>query len=160
MKEQIKIRRAEEKDLRKVMDLLSQVLEIHAKIRPDIFVSGTTKYTDTELLQMFKDDTKPVYVAVDENDLVVGYAFCELKQQPFSNNMIPFSVLFVDDLCVDQNIRGLHIGQTLFEHVKKEAVRLGCYEVTLNVWEGNDPAKAFYEKMGMRPKETQMEYIV
>lgn len=160
MKEQIKIRRAEEKDLGKVMDLLSQVLEIHAKIRPDIFVSGTTKYTDMELLQMFKDDTKPVYVAVDEKDLVVGYAFCELKQQPFSNNMIPFSVLFVDDLCVDQNIRGMHIGQTLFEYVKKEAVRLGCYEVTLNVWEGNDSAKAFYEKMGMRPKETQMEYIV
>lgn len=159
-KTQIKIRRAEEKDLRKVMDLLSQVLEIHAKIRPDIFVSGTTKYTDAELLQMFKDDSKPVYVAVDENDLVVGYAFCELKQQPFSNNMVPFSVLFVDDLCVDQNIRGLHIGQTLFEYVKKEAVKLGCYEVTLNVWEGNDPAKAFYEKMGMRPKETQMEYLL
>lgn len=159
-KTQIKIRRAEERDLKRVMDLLSQVLEIHAKIRPDIFVSGTTKYTDVELLQMFKDDNRPVYVAVDENDLVVGYAFCELKQQPFSNNMVPFSVLFIDDLCVDQNIRGLHIGQTLFEYVKKEAVRLGCYEVTLNVWEGNDPAKAFYEKMGMKPKETQMEYIL
>ena len=46
------------------------------------------------------------------------------------------------------------------EAVKKEAVRLGCYEVTLNVWEGNDSAKAFYEKMGLKPKETQMEYII
>lgn len=160
MDKQIKIRRAVEKDIKKVMDLLSQVLEIHAKIRPDIFVSGTTKYTNTELLQIFKDDNKPIYVAVDANDNVVGYAFCELKQQPFSNNMIPFSVLFIDDLCVDTNIRGMHIGQRLFEYVKKEAVRLGCYEVTLNVWEGNNSAKAFYEKMGMTPKETQMEYIL
>lgn len=160
MDKQIKIRRAVEKDIKKVMDLLSQVLEIHAKIRPDIFVSGTTKYTNTELLQIFKDDNKPIYVAVDANDNVVGYAFCELKQQPFSNNMIPFSVLFIDDLCVDTNIRGMHIGQMLFEYVKKEAVRLGCYEVTLNVWEGNNSAKAFYEKMGMTPKETQMEYIL
>ena len=110
MEKQIEIRRAEEKDIKKVMDLLSQVLEIHAKIRPDVFVSGTTKYTDAELLQMFEDDQNPVYVAVDEKDQVVGYAF--------------------------------------------------CYEVTLNVWEGNDSAKAFYEKMGLKPKETQMEYII
>ena len=148
MEKQIEIRRAEEKDIKKVMDLLSQVLEIHAKIRPDVFVSGTTKYTDAELLQMFEDDQNPVYVAVDEKDQVVGYAFCK------------FTSLFIDDLCVDTTIRGKHIGQKLFEHVKKEAVRLGCYEVTLNVWEGNDSAKAFYEKMGLKPKETQMEYII
>lgn len=157
---QIKIRRAAEKDIKRVRKLLSQVLEIHAKIRPDIFVSGTTKYTDAELSQMFRDDKKPVYVAVDEKDKVVGYAFCVIRQQPFSNNMIPFSALFIDDLCVDADIRGKHIGQMLFEYVKEEAVRLGCYEVTLNVWEGNDSAKAFYEKMGMKPKETQMEYIL
>ena len=83
MEKQIEIRRDEEKDIKKVMDLLSQVLEIHAKIRPDVFVSGTTKYTDAELLQMFEDDQNPVYVAVDEKDQVVGYAFCKLIQQPF-----------------------------------------------------------------------------
>lgn len=160
MDEQIKIRRAAEKDIKKVNDLLSQVLEIHAGIRPDIFISGTTKYTNAELLQIFHDDSRPVYVAVDADDEVMGYAFCVLKQQPFSNNMVPFTTLFIDDLCVDQNIRGMHIGQKLFEHVKQEAVRLGCREVTLNVWEGNDTARAFYEKMGMKPKETQMEYIV
>lgn len=74
--------------------------------------------------------------------------------------MVQFTSLFIDDLCVDTTIRGKHIGQKLFEHAKKEAMRLGCYEVTLNVWEGNDSAKAFYEKMGLKPKETQMEYII
>ena len=121
---------------------------------------GTTKYTDAELLQMFEDDQNPVYVAVDEKDQVVGYAFCKLRQQPFSNNMVQFTSLFIDDLCVDTTIRGKHIGQKLFEHVKKEARKMHCYEVTLNVWEGNDSAKAFYEKMGLKPKETQMEYII
>ena len=32
--------------------------------------------------------------------------------------------------------------------------------MTLNVWEGNDAARAFYDKMGMRPKETQLELIL
>ena len=69
-------------------------------------------------------------------------------------------VLFIDDLCVDQQARGQHIGERLFEHVKNEAKQKGCYEVTLNVWTGNISAEKFYEKMGMKTKEKQMEYIL
>lgn len=46
------IRRAEEKDIPRIIELLKQVLQIHADIRPDIFISGTTKYTTDELVKM------------------------------------------------------------------------------------------------------------
>ena len=156
----MKIRRAEKKDIPQIMELLGQVLQIHADIRPDIFIPGTTKYTNAQLEEMLKDETKPIYVAVDEEDLCLGYAFCQLKEQPFSNNMVQFKSLFIDDLCVDQKTRGQHVGEKLFEHVKSEAKRLGCYEVTLNVWAGNTSAEKFYEKMGLKTKERQMEYIL
>ena len=156
----MEIRRAEEKDIKKIKELLSQVLEIHANLRPDIFIPGTTKYTDEELKVKIGDDQKPVYVAADENDEVLGYAFCKIQEPICSNNMIPFRILYVDDLCVDSTIRGKHIGRQLFEFVKQEAKRLECYEVTLNVWEGNVSAKHFYEKMGMKPKKTHMELIL
>ena len=39
------IRRAKEKDIERLMELLGQILQIHADIRPDIFIPGTTKYT-------------------------------------------------------------------------------------------------------------------
>lgn len=47
----MQIRRAQVKDIPAIMKLLSQVLEIHASIRPDIFIPGTTKYTVEELTQ-------------------------------------------------------------------------------------------------------------
>lgn len=156
----MKIRKAEERDIPQIMELLGQVLQIHADIRPDIFIPNTTKYTNAELIDMLKEETKPIYVAVDENDRCLGYAFCQLKKQPFSNNMVQFTSLFIDDLCVDKNTRGQHVGRTLFEYVKSEAKKLGCYEVTLNVWEGNTSAEKFYEKMGMKTKKRQMEYIL
>ena len=156
----MKIRKAEERDIPQIMELLGQVLQIHADIRPDIFIPKTPKYTNAELIDMLKEETKPIYVAVDENDRCLGYAFCQLKKQPFSNNMVQFTSLFIDDLCVDKNTRGQHVGRTLFEYVKSEAKKLGCYEVTLNVWEGNTSAEKFYEKMGMKTKERQMEYIL
>jgi len=154
------IRRASEKDIERVIDMLSQVLEIHAKIRPDIFISGTTKYTEEELKGIFSDDATPVYVAADENDTAVGYAFCRIKDQSSKNNMVPFKSVFIDDLCVDEKMRGRRIGEKLFRFVVNEAKKIGCYEVMLTVWEGNDAAAAFYEKMGMKPKETLLEYII
>ena len=155
----IVIRRAEEKDSEKVLALLSQVLELHARLRPDIFISGSTKYTHAELTEIFGDDSRPVFVAEDGGE-VVGYAFCVMKRQPFTTNMKDFSTLYIDDLCVDENCRGKRVGTLLFEYVMNYAREQGCYDVTLNVWEGNDSARAFYEKMGMFVKETQMEILV
>ena len=154
------IRKAEEKDIPRIIELWGQVLQIHADIRPDIFIPGTTKYTVDELTELLKNEKSPIYIAANEADICVGYAFCQLREQPFSNNMVPFKSLFIDDLCVDQQARGQHIGERLFEHVKNEAKQKGCYEVTLNVWIGNISAEKFYEKMGMKTKEKQMEYIL
>lgn len=156
----MQIRRAAEKDIDRINELLGQVLEIHAGIRPDIFIPGTTKYTNAELADMTKDDNKPIYVAVDDEDYVMGYAFCQIRKQPFSNNMIQFDTMFIDDLCVDAELRGRHVGEALFVFVKEEAKRRNCYDVTLNVWEGNNSARHFYDKMGLKVKESQLEIIL
>ena len=154
------IRRATDDDINGVLALLSQVLEVHAEIRPDLFISGTTKYSHEELSEMFRDDTRPVYVAADDDDSVLGYVFCQIQEPPFASTMIPRKILYIDDLCVDENARGKHVGSRLFDFVKEEAARLGCYEITLNVWEGNDRAISFYRALGMKPKETMMEFIL
>ena len=154
------IRKAQEKDIPRIIELLGQILQIHAEIRPDIFIPDTTKYTEQELAALLKDEKKPIYVAVNEEDVCMGYAFCQVKEQPFSNNMVQFQSLFIDDLCVDRFARGQHIGESLIDYVKQEAKRMGCYEVTLNVWAGNISAEKFYEKMGMKTKERQLEYIL
>lgn len=156
----MKIRRAEEKDMDRMIELLQQVLEIHAAIRPDVFVSGTTKYGRDELRDLLQDEKRPIYVAADDTDTLMGYAFCQWREQPKQDNVVPYSFLYIDDLCVDEAFRGQHVGEQLFEHVKEEAKRLGCYEVALNVWTGNDAALHFYEKMGMQTRSRTMEYIL
>ena len=154
------IRRAQDKDMDRINDLLSQVLEIHAKIRPDIFIPGTRKYTSDELKEIIHDDNTPIYVYTDENDVLLRYAFCIIKQPAFSTNMKPNITLFIDDLCVDEHARGQSVGRKLFEYVKQQAQLLGCHNITLNVWEGNDSARRFYERCGFGIQETVMEIIL
>ena len=81
------IRKAEEKDIPRIIELLGQVLQIHANIRPDIFIPGTTKYTVSELTKLLEKEENPIYVAVNEEDVCVGYAFCQLQEQPFSDTL-------------------------------------------------------------------------
>ena len=109
----ISIRRAGINDTEAVMKLLSEVLELHAALRPDIFISGSTKYTAKELGTIFEDDGRPVFVAEDENGDILGYVFCVMQRQPFSTNMKDFTTLYIDDLCVDENSRGQHVGLSL-----------------------------------------------
>ncbi|MCR4879848.1 MAG: GNAT family N-acetyltransferase [Bacilli bacterium] len=150
------IRRALNKDIPQILELLSSVLELHAKIRPDVFISGTTKFSNEELQVMVKDDHNPIYVGVD-GDRVLGYIFCEIKEPNGAINMKQVRSLYIEDLCVNENGRGQHVGTTLFNFVKEEAKKLKCYDIKLNVWAGNDAAIKFYEKMGLKVRSSIME---
>lgn len=154
------IRRGEERDLIGINRLLSQVLAVHNAGRPDLFKSGTKKYTDEELVAILHDDGKPVFVAADEGENVLGYAFCVFQQHPDDNILTDIRTLYIDDLCVDEALRGQHIGRSLYEHVLDFARREGCYNLTLNVWECNQSAKRFYESCGLVPQKTGMEKIL
>ena len=153
------IRRAEEKDVDSCIKLLKQVCSVHAKIRPDLFKDGMTKYSSNELIEIFKNDDRPVFVYECDNK-VLGYIFCEII---VTNGIVhPRSIktLYIDDLCVDENSRGRHIGKKLYEYVLEYAKSIYCYNVTLNVWEGNDNAKKFYEACGMSVQKTYLEKIL
>ena len=154
------IRRAKDSDLSRILALLQQVLTVHADGRPDIFIPGTTKYTDAELLALFRDDSRPIFVSTDESDTVLGYAFCVFEETRGVNNMHDMRTLYIDDICVDESCRGQHIATGLYEYVRRFAREQGCYHITLNVWKCNPTAQKFYEAMGMQPLKTVMEEIL
>ena len=154
------IRRADQRDLSGVDDLLLQVLTVHHNGRPDLFKAGCRKYTDDELLEIFSDDKRPVFVAVDEDENVMGYAFCIFKQEIGHNVLTDVKTLYIDDLCVDEKIRGRHIGRSLYDYVVEFARQSGCYNVTLNVWSCNERAMGFYESCGLKPQKIGMETIL
>ncbi|MBQ8400205.1 MAG: GNAT family N-acetyltransferase [Clostridia bacterium] len=154
------IRRAHAGDLPALDRLLGQVLMVHHNGRPDLFKAGTKKYTDEELLDLLKDDTKPIFVAVDGEDQVLGYAFCVFIQHLHNNILTDIKTLYIDDLCVDEEKRGMHIGRALYEYVVSFAKESGCYNLTLNVWSCNSSAMKFYEKCGLLPQKVGMELIL
>lgn len=154
------IRRAKNTDMPGINKLLEQVLMVHHNGRPDLFKSGAKKYTDEELAEIIVDDSKPIFVAVDEAGTVLGYAFCIFQQHINNNILTDVKTLYIDDLCVDEELRGQHIGKQLYEYVLAFAKEQNCYNVTLNVWACNESAMRFYEKCGLVPQKVGMEKIL
>lgn len=156
----MQIRRAKENDLDGINKLLHQVLMVHHNGRPDLFKPNAKKYTDEELIAIMADDTAPIFVGVDENGEILGYAFCQFIQHLNNNILTDIKTLYIDDLCVDEEKRGMHIGKQLYEYVVTFAKENGCYNLTLNVWSCNESAMKFYENCGLLPQKVGMEVII
>lgn len=154
------IRNAEKRDISGLMNLLRQVLTVHAVDRPDIFKAGTTKYTDEELFYIIANPLTPVFVAVDDEDNVLAHCFCKFITHSGENSLTDIKTLYIDDLCVDENSRGLHIGKEMYEYALNFAKNQGCYNLTLNVWAANSGAIKFYESMGLSVQKIGMEKIL
>ena len=153
------IRKAEEKDISRIDDLLLQVLRVHHEGRPDIFKPEARKYNDDQLKDIINDPQRPIFVA-EIDGRVEGYAFCIFQQHIDDNILTDILTLYIDDLCVDENCRGKHIGKELYKYVLAFARESGFYNVTLNVWASNESARRFYEAMGLSYLKYSMEQIL
>ena len=149
------IRKAEKRDIPGIIGLLHQVNMVHHVLRPDLFKPHTTKYNEQELEALMGDESKPIFVF--EDGAVLGHAFCMITEVKDNILLQDIKTLYIDDICVDENARGKHVGKALYEFVHNYAQSIGCNNITLNVWEGNDAALSFYRNMGMKVQKTTME---
>ncbi len=153
------IRKAQQHDIPRILDLLSQVNDVHAEGRPDFFVKGKRKYEEDDLKKILVDDSTPVFVC-EEDDDVKGYAFCVMQDLSNCSNLRPDKSLYIDDICVDEKYRRHGVGKKLYDFVLQYAKNENCFNVTLNVWDKNPDAKAFYESMGMAVQKVCMEVVL
>ncbi|MGX8699184.1 MAG: N-acetyltransferase family protein [bacterium] len=153
------IRRAEFGDIPELLRLLEQVNEVHHLARPDLFRHASRKYTPEALSALLRDPEKPILCAAEGAGLL-GYAFCALQTHKGEPNFYELRVLYLDDLCVDECARRKGVASALFAAVEALAREAGCYELTLNVWEGNEAAQAFYRSRNLRVQKTTLELIL
>ena len=153
------IRKAKNTDIKRLLELLYDVHNLHAEGRPDIFQKGKQKYYQEDLEKVLANELSPVWVA-EEKKQIVGYIFCIYEEIKDHTSLTNRKTLYIDDLCVDQNFRQKGIGKQLYNYAKMIAKSKGCYDITLNVWNLNPGAIVFYEKLGLKPMKVYMEEIL
>lgn len=156
----ITIRPAAERDIPKLLELLTGICRLHQQGRPDLFRQVGTKYDGEALKALLADPSRPILVAADEEDTVRGYVFGQYQVHQGETALNDLTTFYIDDFCVDGSCRGQGIGTRLYEAAADLARAHGCYNLTLNVWAFNESAEKFYRKLGLKPQETKMEAIL
>ncbi len=153
------IRKAKVSDIPALQELLQQILLVHHQARPDIFKAKGSKFSNEELEKILGQESTPIFVFESESREILGHLFCSIKE-PSSPVLNPIKTLFIEDLCVDEKARGQKVGKQLYHFAEDYARKIGCYNLTLNVWNDNVGALRFYERLGLQAQETVMEKIL
>ncbi|MQW23016.1 MULTISPECIES: N-acetyltransferase [unclassified Lactococcus] len=153
----MKIRKAQEKDIPELLSLLTTIADYHFEARPDIFTANSSKYTAEQVKTMLVSTDKPIFVAVDALDNVQGYAMCQIRERKDHSVFVPFRVLYLDDLCVNEKDRKSGIGSQLMTAIKTFAREENCSRIELNVWEFPGSALHFYEENGFKTQRRGLE---
>ena len=116
--------------------------------------------TDLAIYEKAKQEVK-TDVAGIENSLI-----CELDGEPIGYAVYFFNYstwlgkhgLYLEDLYVTPQQRGVGAGKALLRHLAKLAVARGCGRFEWSVLDWNQPAIDFYESIGARPQNEWIGY--
>ena len=116
-----------------------------------------------ELAAVLKDPPPPISAELLKSILIGDDRWCECLVAVASGNIAGYAVgsryfephtgtrrLVLADLYVAPNRRKHGVGRQLFARMLDRARALRCQELTWEVWDENEPAFAFYEKLGAK----------
>lgn len=139
------IRKANEKDLKRIVELSSQLYKAEQPFDKNLKDGYyETKKGIKRLLKDIKDKKRIFLVAINDN-IVIGYVdgYIYDKEEIYIEK-----IAYLDRIIVDEKYKGNGIATKLIDefsnHLKKENVKF----IKLNAFEENKPAIALYEKMG------------
>ncbi len=137
MSSRLNIRIAQKEDAALVLSFIKKIAD-YEKMSDQVVAT-------VETLEEFVFDRGAAQVFLAEYDgQAVGFA---LFFENFST-FIGRTGLYLEDLFVDPDKRGLGIGKALFQAVAAEAERRGCQRMEWTCLDWNTPSIEFYRRMG------------
>lgn len=154
------IRTADMNDLAGINVLHEQLHIQHIAYRPDIFAPVEQPVFDTLMIPYIQGSDKCIIIS-ENSGVIDGYAaisICDTKKG--AGEILPFTFIEVNELCVAGNVRGKGIGTALLDAVKAFAKEQGARFVELGVNAQNTGAQEFYKANGMFVKNLKMQYKI
>lgn len=113
----------------------------------------------SEAITGVKKSKTKIYVAEKDGE-VLGHIFFEIQDHSGEAHRQNGKSIYIDDLCVKEEARGLSVGKQLLDFAKEYGKKAGCYHLTLTCFWGKQAAYSFYEKQGLKPLNVEMEILL
>lgn len=153
------IREAVFDDYQSLLPLFLQVHDLHVNERPDLYKENETP-VELDFYRKFLDESKYYVFVVVWDEKIVAFAVTEIEEVKDNPFMKDRRTLYINSLCVHEELRNKGIGQSLMQHLIDFGKTLGVQSLELGVSERNQQAILFYESIGLQTKNRRMEVIL
>lgn len=144
---------ANAKDRAEVNRLARQIHQLHVDWRPDIYQMPEELFSEEQFQELI--GTRQMYVG-KLNGIVVGYAILKIREYNWPA-VVYRRVMVLDQLCVEETLRGHGLGTAMMEDIRALAKAFGCTDMQLGVYPQNDAAVSFYQKCGFMIRSINMQ---
>lgn len=141
----IYIRKATADDIDALRGLYLALEEDGVRYQPEHFVIG--ERTDEFFQNIFDSDTQDILVA-DIDGVAVGFVHVMILQQKKVSCLKPQTVVYMQDLCVREDMRNNKIGAKLVRAAKDYGKEHKADFIRTQVFPGNVDGMRFYERNG------------
>ncbi|MFC1682714.1 GNAT family N-acetyltransferase [Candidatus Zixiibacteriota bacterium] len=150
------VRKAAGEDYRGLCAVLREIESLHQRKLPDVFLEHPKPiWPEQFVLDTLSEDNAELFIA-ESDGRIVGFLRVMIRQTPEFPFLVPRRYAFIDTIVVTETARGCGVGKTLMRRAHQWAVDKKLNQIRLNVWEFNEGAIQFYEKLGYISKTRQM----
>lgn len=140
-----------------IAELNHDVQEIHAQIEPQIF----KKYSKENMKMVFQDALKnesvKFFVGYSEDE-PAGYIMVSKRDYPETQFKYAYSVIYIEQICVDSRFLHRGIGKQLIDKVKVISKELGITRIEIDYWNNNSNAGEFFKSQGFSAFNQKLFY--
>lgn len=152
----INVRKATAADYDPVRELFGEIDALHGDHLPQIFRKpGEAARTQDYYSGLLVDENVALLVA-EAGEEVLAFVQAVLRDAPAMPVFVPRRYAVVDGIVVKSGFQNEGIGSILMAEIQKWAMAKGASSIELNVYEFNQTAITFYEKLGFRTFSRKM----
>jgi diamine N-acetyltransferase len=136
--------------------LMDEIHDYHVAGAPDAFKHAEAPVLPRE--QISEKITQPdqLYLCAMEGSRMVGFLWGQLHERTETHIHRQRRLVIVDTLGVAESHRGTGVGRALMQAAEQWGVENGAREAFLTVWDFNESAIAFYERLGYNTEQRRM----
>lgn len=152
----LRIRKAELSDYDSLLPLFDQIDLLHRETLPEIFIKPEGKPRERNYFQDLLQQPDVGFFIAKERDQTIGFVHGIVRNSLPIAIFAPRRYAVVDSAVVKKDYQGMGVGRKLMETVHEWARDTGSKSVELNVYEFNEDAISFYERLGYKTLSRKM----
>lgn len=154
------IRKATIIDYEILCELFDEIDALHREHLPHIYRKPIGPVREQDYYLALLADPENVIFVAEVGRHLCGVIHAVFRQAPAIPVLIPRSYAFIDSIVVKSEFHNRGIGQKLMDTAQVWAVEKGASSIELNVFDFNQSAIAFYQRLGYATLSRKMNKAV